>query len=114
MTSGKTEEQMLQELLQEVLGGAKEHGSNPLNQIKAILPMVLQEIDGVVEISDEVLNKIAPKIAEYLDKLREFHVESRIKTFKAYRDAGMTEASAVSLIQSDAHNQAMAFRNLQK
>ena len=112
MANDPTMEEILA-AMQELTGQASSGGGS-LEKYREILPILFKEGDIAIEMFDEVIEKFGPKLGEYLDKLSEFHVNSRIKTFKAYIGAGMSESSAVALITSDAHNQMMVMKSLQK
>lgn len=87
-----------EETLRQLLQGAGVQTEGTLEQLKAILPEILAEVDQGVEILDEVLDKYAPKLAEYYDKVREFSVQMDIKTFKEYQKGGLDNDQAFGLL----------------
>lgn len=99
-----------EDLLRALTGGAQVSQST-VDQIKSILPEILQEVDGGVEILDEVLDKYAPKLAEYAEKLRSWSVGQDLKTYNELVKGGLSEDSAIRLMIESKRTQSI-FQNI--
>ena len=100
------------ENLMEELAKATQQRNSP--NIGELLQAYLPLVDAGLEISDELLDKYGPKLADYMDKLRSFAADQDVKTFKQYMEGGMGESAAISLMIANKQSQAKIAESFRK
>ena len=90
----------------------KESQTGYAELIKQLLPVFLNEIDQYAEISDTVVDKIAPVVAKYAERFRAFNDEQDVKSFNTLCAGGMEPEEAIALLIARKNATAASVGNL--